>query len=114
MRKTDKKIDNQLREVLTDVCEVALLNIDGFKWLTHLVNYKNFPQSLQVVCVFDSDEHLAHYLQSPDNNNLAKMVQHALQKLKINVKNMSNHIRYDTEQRCEQQHAGNWAQRLEE
>jgi len=29
MRKTDKKIDNQLRLVLTDVCEVALKEIDG-------------------------------------------------------------------------------------
>ena len=51
MRKTDKKMDNQLRHVLTEVCEVALKDINGFQWLTHVVNYSNFPKSLQVVCV---------------------------------------------------------------
>ena len=56
MRKSDKKLDNQLRLVLTDVCETALKEVEGFQWLTHVVNYSNFPQSLRVVCVFDTNE----------------------------------------------------------
>ncbi|HCC80946.1 MAG TPA: Fis family transcriptional regulator, partial [Methylophaga sp.] len=43
MRKTDKKIDNELRLKLTDVCEQGLKNIAGFQWLTHLVNYDDYP-----------------------------------------------------------------------
>ena len=39
MRKTDKKIDNNLRIVLTEVCEIALKEVTGFQWLTHLVDY---------------------------------------------------------------------------
>lgn len=45
MRKTDKKTDNKLREVLTGVCDDALEEFAGFKWLTHLVNYDDFPKS---------------------------------------------------------------------
>ena len=45
LRKTDKKIENQLILVLTAVCETALKEIDGFQWLTHLVEYTDFPNS---------------------------------------------------------------------
>ena len=70
MRKTDKKMDNQLRHVLTEVCEVALKDINGFQWLTHVVNYSNFPKSLQVVCVFDTNENLSFSCQKKPKLNL--------------------------------------------
>jgi len=54
MKKTDKKMDNHIRRVLTDVCETSLTDISGFAWLTHTVNYAQFPQSLKVICVFDT------------------------------------------------------------
>ena len=54
MKKTDKKMDNHIRRVLTDVCETSLKDINGFAWLTHTVNYAQFPQSLKVICVFDT------------------------------------------------------------
>ena len=38
MRKSDKKIENQLRLTLTDVCETALKRFNGFEWLTHLLH----------------------------------------------------------------------------
>lgn len=59
MRKSDKKIDNNIRKTLTNVCEIALEQVDGFKWLTHFVNYDNFPESLAIVCVFDTKSDLA-------------------------------------------------------
>ncbi len=34
MRKSDKKIENQIRDVLTDVCEDTLKSYDGFLWVT--------------------------------------------------------------------------------
>ena len=45
MRKSDKKIENQIRDVLTDVCEDTLKGYDGFLWVTHTVNFSSFPQS---------------------------------------------------------------------
>lgn len=53
MRKTDKKRDNTIASVLTQVCHLAQEKDQGFQWLTHKVNYKDFPGSLTVTCVYD-------------------------------------------------------------
>ncbi|MDO8827596.1 Fis family transcriptional regulator [Methylophaga sp.] len=112
MRKTDKKTDNELRLVLTDVCEQALKDIDGFQWLTHLVNYDDYPNSLKIVCVFDTKENLNNYLQSDDNQALVSLIQSEFKTMNIKLKRMVDHISYDTEENCLQQHNGNWALRL--
>ncbi|NTS76812.1 Fis family transcriptional regulator [Catenovulum sp. SM1970] len=112
MRKSDKKLDNQLRLALTDVCETALKQLDGFQWLTHLVNYNNFPSSLRIVFIFDSNDHLAQYLQSNDKDYLLSLLQTELQPLNLKLKNIAKHVEYDTEESCESQHQGNWALRL--
>ena len=112
MRKTDKKIDKQLRLVLTEVCEQALKDIAGFQWLTHMVNYDDYPNSLTVVCVFDTNENLNSYLQSDDNQALVSLIQSELKAMDIKPKCITDHISYDTEENCRQQHNGNWAIRL--
>jgi len=53
MRKNDKKIDNKLRQLLTEVCDFALHNSPGYKWITHSVNYNRFPESLVITCTFE-------------------------------------------------------------
>ena len=112
MRKTDKKTDNQLRLVLTEVCEVALKNIDGFQWLTHLVNYANFPSSLKVVCVFDTNENLAEFLSGSSPTDLNALIQAQLHTANVKVTGIADHIYYDTEQDCASQHNGKWSDRL--
>lgn len=112
MRKTDKKIDNQLRRVLTDVCEVALKEIKGFQWLTHGVDYSRFPQSLRVVCVFDSDENLATFMTLGGQQSLASLIQKKLTGAGVNINNISAQISYDTEQKCQMTHNGKWTERL--
>ncbi|OKY27857.1 Fis family transcriptional regulator [Thalassotalea sp. PP2-459] len=112
MRKTDKKIENQLRIGLTDVCNKALIDIHGFMWLTHTVNYANFPHSLQIVCVFDTNDNLQSYQGSAQSKSLESRIEIELINLGIKVKNITKHISFDTEQSCEAQHGGNWAIRL--
>jgi hypothetical protein len=112
MRKTDKKIDNQLRTVLTDVCEVALKEIDGFLWLTHWVNYSDFPKSLKVVCVFDTNENLSSFMSQESRADLSTLIQAKLLGVNVKLKNMTDHILYDTEQNVEREHHGKWAGRL--
>lgn len=112
MRKTDRKIDNELRLVLTDVCEQALKDIAGFQWLTHTVNDENFPNSLKVVCVFDSNVNLKDYLQSDDNQALVSLIQCEFKTMDIKLKRIVDHLAYDTEENCRQQHNGHWALRL--
>ncbi|RUO72187.1 hypothetical protein CWI80_10335 [Pseudidiomarina sediminum] len=53
MRKSDKKIDNEIIRRLTKVCETMKARLSGFVWLTHEVNYQRFPESLLVTLVFD-------------------------------------------------------------
>ena len=112
MRKTDKKIDNQIRAKLTDVCELALKEYSGFQWLTHLVNYSNFPKSLQIICVFDSNESLTNFKADNSEQILLALIEKNLIQLNINLNNIKKHIRFDTEENCIKSHNGNWAKRL--
>ncbi|RPA59303.1 Fis family transcriptional regulator [Shewanella frigidimarina] len=112
MRKTDKKIDNQLREGLTTVCEHALDNYPGFAWITHVVDYMLFPKSLQIICIFDNESLLTQFNQSGDKAVLLTLIQRTLAQYQINLRDINQHVSFDTETACEQQHNGNWALRV--
>lgn len=112
MRKSDKKVDNQLRISLTDVCEVALKSCDGFEWLTHTVNYNHFPKSLIVICIFDTNDNLTAFLQSKDCDELASLINKKLFEMNVYIKNIAKHIAYDTEENCTKNNNGKWADRL--
>ncbi len=112
MRKTDKKLDNQLRRVLTTVCETALKKSNGFLWLTHLIDYSSFPQSLKVICVFDSNENLADFISKSCRKDLELLIQTQLSEIDINLPKIADHISYDSEENCTDQHNGKWANRL--
>lgn len=110
MRKTDKKIDNSIREVLTEVCDVAQVEFDGFEWLTHFVQYDRFPASLSVVCIFDSNENLL----KADQASVCSLIQQKLASIDIKLKDIRKHVRFDTEEQCLLQHNGKWNMRFQE
>ena len=112
MKKTDKKIENTLRISLTQVCDIALKSIDGFVWLTHLVNYQNFPNSLVVVCVFNTKAELAKAQRDKQGTELENLIKHALAAAGIKLGNIKQHIRFDTEEDCTLDHDGQWHKRL--
>ncbi len=112
MRKSDKKLENQLRVALTEVCETALKNFEGFEWLTHLVNYSHFPKSLTIVCVFDTNDNLTRFKGCASFHELSFFIEKKLVEIDININNILNHISYDTEEACTQDNNGNWAERL--
>ncbi|OEE61314.1 Fis family transcriptional regulator [Enterovibrio norvegicus] len=112
MRKTDKKMDNELRIALTDVCETALTEIEGFQWLTHTVDYSYFPQSLKIICVFDTNAQLAAFSESGGHDQLLSTIQKTLSNLGITVKHVARHVFFDSEESCMNVHGGNWAKRL--
>jgi hypothetical protein len=112
MRKSDKKIDKQLRVVLTEVCEVAIKDFEGFQWLTHLVNYTRFPDSLRVVCVFDTQQNLSSFMDTNSRPKLQAMVKNKLFDIGVNINNMASHISYDTEESCLSIDNGKWPDRL--
>jgi hypothetical protein len=112
MRKSDKKIENQIRDVLTDVCEGTLKGFDGFLWVTHTVNFSSFPQSLKIVCVFDTNQGRTNFLEGSGQQKVAAVVQSAFNQVGIKLKNPDKHISYDTQENCDRDHQGKWNLRL--
>ncbi|QUM75448.1 Fis family transcriptional regulator [Moritella sp. 24] len=112
MTKTEKKIDNNLCKVLTDVCETAKDEFQGFQWLTHQVNYNNFPASLKLTCVFDTNADIAQLTASKQELRLHGLLTQALITIDVKLKNINKQVKLDSEENCTRDNAGNWAKRL--
>lgn len=97
MRKSDKKTENQIREVLTEVCEDTLKGYDGFLWVTHTVKYSSFPQSLKIVCIFDTNQDRANFLVGEGPQHVSTTIQKAFNKVGVQFKNVDKQISYDTQ-----------------
>ena len=110
--KTEKKIDNNIRLALTDACEQFLQDIAGFQWLTHQANYSNFPASLLICCVFDTDESQQQAFANGHSHTMQKLIQSKLLKIGVKLKSLPQQITFDSEQACSQQHNCDWAARL--
>lgn len=110
MRKTDKKMDNQLRIALTDLCDSTLKEFAGFQWLTHLVNFSHFPKSLKVICVFDTNENLKRFMAAGSRHGVSTLIHKKLFEMGININ--GDYISYDTQENCDKNNNGKWADRL--
>ena len=97
--KTEKKIDNNIRLALTTACELFLDDISGFQWLTHHANYSNFPASLSITCVFDTDERQDQADQNGDLTKMRKMIQTKLLKIGIKLKAPKQQIDFECEEK---------------
>lgn len=100
MRKTDKKIDNAIRDALIAVCDQALVSFEGFQWLTHRVNYDNFPSSLNVICVFSTNEQLAALRQGGYDIVLRQLIKQHLTDINVVMKDINKQVTFDSEQAC--------------
>lgn len=114
MRKRDKKIENKLREQLTKVCDQALVEIEGFEWLTHDVNYANFPDSLRVICIFKCREDIEQMVKSGLDLELYSCIKTQLAAVQIDLKKVSAHTVFDSEEMCDLEHEGQWAERIKQ
>lgn len=99
MRKSDKKVENLIREVLTEVCESTLKGYDGFLWVTHTVKYISFPQSLAIVCVFETNQHRANFLLGEGRLHVSTTIQKAFNQVGVPLKNADKQISYDIQQK---------------
>jgi hypothetical protein len=111
VRKTDKKTDRALVTALTEVCDAALDHVPGFQWMTHFVNYNDFPGSLIVVSVFDTDDQLLTARVQGHDSWLQQMIQDKLSALKIPINPKRQQICFDTEEACQRDNNGNWQER---
>lgn len=93
---------------LTDVCESAKIDFPGFQWLTHLVDYQRFPQSLQVICVFENEDQLL----SSNKEALQQNIKEALLSIDIVLLHPKRQISFDSEEACQKRHGGDWQARM--
>jgi len=117
MRKSDKKIDNQIRAILTELCESYFESIEGFKWLTHIVNYSNFPNSFKVICIFEQKNDIEQFLlltstANVNKNKVLTILNNKLVSAGIKITKFDKLMKFDDEQSCLAEHNGNWANRL--
>ena len=112
LSKTQKKIDSQLCKTLHNCCENYLKKIDGFCWITHQADYANFPASLLISCVFETDAHISALREGDSALAIKQHLQQQLLKTGVRLKDARLQIRWDSEEACKLHHAGNWAQRL--
>ncbi len=105
-------IERQLIEVLTQACELAKAEIAGFSWLTHEVDYEQFPDSLHVVWVFDTRRERELAAANGLNARMIELTEAALNELKLQLNPIAGHVHFDSEEECQRTHDGNWQQRL--
>lgn len=113
MRKTDKQTDRAVIAALTEVCDEALARVPGFQWITHFVNYGDFPASLIVVSVFETDDQLAAARAQHLDGWLQQLIQDKLAAIKVQISPKRQQIRFDTEQACQRNNNGNWQERYQ-
>ncbi|MCL1094694.1 Fis family transcriptional regulator [Shewanella kaireitica] len=99
MRKSDKKIENTIRIVLTEVCERLKGQVVGFEWLTHKVNFNNVNQTLTITFMFDSFASLRSAKAQLKTDEMAKEAANALAKQNIHLKNFAKQCHFDTDER---------------
>jgi len=114
MKKSDKKIENALRVQLTEVCDQALDQFAGFEWLTHFVDYAEFPKSLYILCVFNREADIAELVNTGKEKQLFKLIEQRLAAENIRLKNIPKQVGFDSEERCSNDNAGKWPQRFDE
>lgn len=108
MKKIEKKLDKELVRVLTAACETAKVMFPGFQWLTHFADYRSFPESLQVLCVFDSHTNL----RGTDKDAFYQHIQTHLKDMGLYIRHMQKQVLFDTEEDCEIEQGGDWQHRF--
>jgi len=112
LNKTSQKIDNNICKALTIVCESSLHAISGFVWLTHRANYTNFPASLVITCVFETEAEIEVMKMQQKDEFLRNTILKQLLNVGVVVKNIKQQVHFDSEEACLQHHQGEWPKRL--
>jgi hypothetical protein len=112
LNKASQKIDNNICKALTIACESALHEVSGFSWLTHRANYTNFPASLVITCVFETEAEIEEMKRQEKDDLLRNAILKQLVKVGVVLKKAKQQIHFDSEEACLQHDQGKWPQRL--
>ncbi|MCW8090745.1 Fis family transcriptional regulator [Alteromonas sp. ASW11-130] len=112
MKKTIKKLDNNVIKALTAACETAKQWGIGFEWLTHTARYEHFPGSLMITCIFNTRAEMEYAVNNNFDRQLRQLIQTELLKAGIRVNDIRRHVRVDNEESCDMEDQGDWQARL--
>ena len=93
--------------------KTAKQQVQGFQWLTHLVNYNQFPDSLSIICIFETKAELEQARQQMKDQLIVSLIKNELEQINIRFKELSRYVSFDTEEACEAEHNGNWQKRFD-
>lgn len=111
-KKASVRMERQLTKALTDACEAAKPILPGFAWLTHLVDYRRFPESLRVIWVFKTQADLARALKGDGRRRMRELTDAAFFDAEIEIADLDAHLDADSEEECRRVHGGDWERRL--
>lgn len=111
-KRDQARIERRLASTLTEACETAKAEIVGFAWLTHEVDYTQFPASLRVVWIFDTQAQKDQALASGQRERMVELTAQALEDADIVIGDVSKRVQFDSEEQCQRANGGDWQQRL--
>ncbi|WP_426108714.1 hypothetical protein [Pseudomonas sp. TWR1-1-4] len=105
------RIERRLITTLTEECETAKGQIEGFTWLTHTADLNALSKTLKVVWVFETlaDKELA---QAESKARIFELTSIALNEAGIDLNLSDRNVCFDSEEECQRTHGGNWKNRL--
>lgn len=106
------RIERELVTALTEACQTAKAEIPGFEWLTHTVNFADFPGSLRITWVFNTRANKDHAVSAGLDTRIRELTAAALHEAQIPPVPLQRCVQLDSEEACHTQHGGNWRLRL--
>lgn len=105
------RLERLLITTLTEACETAKSEIQGFTWLTHTGDLNAVAETLKITWVFETLADRKH-AQVEAKARILELTATALNEAGIELKLTDHNVRFDSEQECQSSHAGDWQKRL--
>jgi len=112
MKKSEKKLENAIVKALNDICEELKDKYIGFSWLTHFVDYDNYPQSLKIVFVFDNNHSLNKARNESFFKDIFELTESRLKRESITVKRIDKAVFFDTEENGADFESAKWCRKF--
>jgi hypothetical protein len=105
------RIERRLITSLTEACETAKAEINGFAWLTHIADLNAVAETLKVIWIFETlaDRKVA---QVDAKSRIFELMAIALNEANIDLVPSDHSVRFDSEEECQRTHGGDWKIRL--
>ena len=105
------RIERRLIATLTDACEAAKAEIQGFTWLTHTADLNALAATLKVIWVFDTEAN-KNLALTQAKARIFELTATALREADIDLPASERNVCFDSEEACQRTHGGNWRERL--